>query len=199
MARKRKTAAELIAELESNPEHVKMRQRQDEELHHRRLFRERAEQPLVRDLREVGCDVESVWDLVGSWGPYPEAIDVLVSHLDGEYPAKIREGIARALAVPVLDQEHWEILLSHFVKEEDVEAKWALALALAKNAKMENGERLVELITDPGNGKGRSVLADALYQFRTEEVTEVLRSLTTDPEIGTSIGRLLKTGSTFVS
>ena len=97
MARKRKTAAELIAELEANPEHVKMRQQQDEELHNRRLFRERAEQPLVRDLREVGCDVESVWDLVGSWGPYPEAIEVLVRHLDGEYPERTsrRNGLSR--------------------------------------------------------------------------------------------------------
>lgn len=198
MGHKEKTAAELLAELQADPEHVKMRKEKEEELRHRRLFRERAEQPLVHDLRIAGCEVESVWDLVGSKDRYPQAITVLLAHLERDYPSKIREGIARALSVPVLDREEWEIVRSHFVREQDEEAKWALALAVATNAREDDREQLIELVNDPSNGKGRSALAEALFRFRNERADAVLLCLKSDPEIGMSIERLLDTGTTIV-
>ena len=198
VSRKGKTAAELLAELREDPEHVRMRAEQEEALRHRRKFREQAEKPLVRDLRNVGCQVDSVWDLVNTKEPYPRAIPVLMEHLDEEYPAKVREGVARALAVPVLESEDWESLLAHFMAEEPGETKWALALALAANAREAHRVQLIELVSSPEHGKGRAVLAEALHRFPSPETSATLQSLATDPEIGASLRLLLETGTTVV-
>lgn len=188
--RRERTAAELMAELRANPDHVRMRAEQEESLRHRRKFRQKAEEPLVRDLGSVGCEVESVWDLVNTERPYARAIPILMEHLEREYPDKIREGIARALAVRVLEAEDWEILRAHFVSEEQSETKWALALALAANAQEIHRQQLVELVSAPEHGKGRAILAEALHRFPGTRST--LQSLTADPEIGSTLRRLLK-------
>lgn len=68
-----------------------------------------SEAPLVADLRGLGFDVESAWDLFNRkepWRkdvpipPWPEAVPILLDHLDRSYPFDIREGIVRALAAP---------------------------------------------------------------------------------------------------
>lgn len=64
------------------------------------------EAPLVADLRDVGFDVESAWDLFNRkepWRkdepipPWPDAVPILVDHLSRAYPFDVREGIVRAL------------------------------------------------------------------------------------------------------
>ncbi|GAA2872969.1 hypothetical protein [Paenarthrobacter ilicis] len=59
-----------------------------------------AEQPIVRDLRAVGCDVTSVWDLANTTEPYGNALPVLLGYLDrGGYPDQVMESLGRAMAV----------------------------------------------------------------------------------------------------
>jgi hypothetical protein len=43
------------------------------------------EQSLVQALCEVGLDLNSVWDLVLIREPYPQAIPILIEHLDHPY------------------------------------------------------------------------------------------------------------------
>lgn len=187
-----------MAELESNPEYVKRRREREEELAHRRRFRERAEEPLVRDLRLAGCQVGSVWDLVGSNDDYLAAIPVLMEHMELEYPDRVREGIFRALAVPVLDLEDWNLLLTHF-DQESREVKWAVALALAANAREANRDQLIKLVGDARHGKSRSVLAEVLWRFRDRRVDSLLTALESDPEIGPSVKRILEAGTALES
>lgn len=68
-----------------------------------------SEAPLVADLRRLGFDVESAWDLFNRkepWRkdvpipPWPEAVPILIEHLDRSYPFDIRQGIVRALTAP---------------------------------------------------------------------------------------------------
>src|SRR3712207_4152728 len=94
-----KTAAELMTELESDPDYVARRRRRDRELQQRTATLREAEAPLVGDLHRAGFDVASAWDLANTSTPYPEALPVLVEHLQRPYPDRVREGIARALAV----------------------------------------------------------------------------------------------------
>ena len=56
----------------------------------------RSEEPLVEALREVGVSVTSVWDLVNTREPYPNALPVLIKHLTGDYHPKVLANIARA-------------------------------------------------------------------------------------------------------
>jgi len=95
-----KTAGEIVAELERNPEFVAHRAEQERRRQQIEDALRELEAPLVEALGQVGEHVKSVWDLVNTSRPYPLAIDVLLEHLQRPYPEQILEGIARALAVP---------------------------------------------------------------------------------------------------
>lgn len=59
-----------------------------------------AERPIVDDLCHAGINVASIWDLVNTSKTYPMALPVLIEHLEGVgYPARIMEGLARAIVV----------------------------------------------------------------------------------------------------
>ena len=71
MMKKNKTAAELWAELESDPEYQRNR-RKLEALRERTEKEVRiAEAPLVEALATTGTKVSSVWDLVNTKARYP--------------------------------------------------------------------------------------------------------------------------------
>jgi hypothetical protein len=59
----------------------------------------RITRPLIDEMRGIGIEVQSVWDLVNSLSPYPRAIPILIKHLKKPYHPKIKEGIVRALTV----------------------------------------------------------------------------------------------------
>src|SRR5262245_35115759 len=95
-----KTAAELMAELQADQGFVDARAKREEELRAREAAWRAAEAPLVAELRAAGETVDSVWDLVNTTAGYDAALPLLLAHLERGYPDRVREGIARALAVP---------------------------------------------------------------------------------------------------
>jgi hypothetical protein len=98
--KKKKTAAEFMAEMERDPAFRAQRQEREAAFRRRNEELRQAEAPLVQALAEVGLDVKSVWDLVNrATRHYPEAVPLLLGHLQRPYPDAIREGIARALTV----------------------------------------------------------------------------------------------------
>src|SRR5262245_6515187 len=102
MAKKRKsiTAAELTAQLEADPVFQAAQKQRNRERAARSLPLRLAEEPIVEDLRAHGIRVSSVWDLVNTDDDYQAAVPVLLKHLPRNYPEPVREGIARALAIP---------------------------------------------------------------------------------------------------
>jgi hypothetical protein len=140
MARKRITADELMRELESDPEWVAKREERERQQAKHRAALDADEMELVREIRNVGYQVTSVWDLVNNTphphlernfvGEYPAAYPILLKHLRMEHHPRIREGIIRALTVPDGGNEvAWE-LLGQFEKERDAQMKWVIANAL---------------------------------------------------------------------
>src|SRR5262245_58972797 len=94
------TAAELMAQLARDTAFQAAAAAREAELQERVSAYRDAEQPIVADLRGAGLHVESVWDLVNTAEPYPDALPVLMEHLErGGYPDRVMEGLGRALAV----------------------------------------------------------------------------------------------------
>jgi hypothetical protein len=87
-----KTAGEIVAELERNPEFVAHRAEQERRRQQIEDALRELEAPLVEALGQVGEHVKSVWDLVNTSRPYPLAIDVLLEHLQRPYPEQISRG-----------------------------------------------------------------------------------------------------------
>lgn len=111
MTKKKKvTAAELMARLSTDPEFVERERQQEEDRLKREAEFSVAEAPLVDELRAAGFKVQSAWDLVNTPGSYPKAVPILLAHLPRPYPAAVREGIARALAVRETKAAGWNVV-----------------------------------------------------------------------------------------
>lgn len=134
------TAGELVKQLEADPTWVAERDRRERE---REAFERvlRADEALmVAEIRGLGYDVGSVWDLVNNAphpvlerrfiGEYDGAYPVLVRHLKLPHHPRVREGIIRALTVRDGGALVEDALLDALSEETDAELKWVLGNAL---------------------------------------------------------------------
>jgi hypothetical protein len=198
--RKRQTTAEFLAELQRDPDYVDRIQKRDARIAHTEQELNRAEASLVQDLRAAGANIESVWDLVNSKRRYPSLIPTLLSHLQREYPERIREGIARALAVPDA-RVGWNNLVQAFMAESGPvdpvvgvnEMKWSLHLAIAAAADVSVIDELIGLVVDRRrHGPHRSFFIDALARLRDPRARAALDELKNDPDLVDAFKRLAK-------
>jgi hypothetical protein len=152
------TAEELIAELKSDRVWLAAREEEERELRRKQAEWRQAEAPLVDELREAGFHVDSAWDLVNMSTPYPEALPILLEHLQRPYPDRVREGIARALAVRDA-KLGWDTLTRLYRQEKaGTDAKDGLAAALAATVTSETVDELIGLVRDPPHGESRLLL-----------------------------------------
>ena len=194
------TAAESEAILRSDPEWV----RQDSEREAKRRVLEeyfaKAEQPLVEALNDSGVSVKSVWDLVNSKQPYPQAIPTLIEHLKHPYPFRIREGIARALTVKDAGKIAYAELVNEVKNMPDStdaaqhELKWALGNAISVVATKGHFDQVVQLIRDKRHGKARDMMTLRLPSLdRTRAIDgSAIKSLDDDDISGQAVVALGK-------
>jgi hypothetical protein len=178
-----KSAADLVSELESDPAYVARQAEQNDQ--RRRTEQELAasELPLVQALIDVGVQVNSVWDLVNTSQGYRNAVPVLLLHLEQSYPAKIREGIFRALAVPEAKGTAARVLLRVFANERDPTMKWIIGNALSVVAEATDLSTLSELVRDRSHGNARQPLLLAISRIGSPSSQEVLTQLLEDPNL----------------
>jgi hypothetical protein len=191
MMKKKITAAELMAKLNADPEFVAKRARQEEERLKREAEYRRAEAPLVEELRAAGLQVQSAWDLVNTPGSYLEALPILLAHLPRPYPAPVREGIARALAVREASCG-WAVLTRLYRDEIEVRAKDGLAVAIAAAANDELIGDVIALARDKPQGPSRVLLLGALERSTDPRARAALMELGTDPDLTKEIQVILR-------
>lgn len=151
----------------------------------------RAEAGLVEELRANGLAVGSVWDLVNSTDPYPQALPVLLIHLQRRYPDAVREGIARALAVP--DAKFaWPVLVKLYRQEHEKRAKGGLAVAIANVADDDVIDELIDLARNPKHGESRLLLLNALERSHLPQARRALMELGSDSELHKEIQIILR-------
>lgn len=189
------TAAELMAQLEADPEWVARRAKRDEEFAIAEAELQRAEEPLVRDLRSAGCSVGTVWDLVNTPGSYSnlKVVPILFAHLEREYPPEIRDGIARALAVPAA-RIGWSTLTRMYVDEQNQRAKDGLAVAVAGASDLGVLDDVISLAKDTRNGSSRGLLLNALERWSSVDprARTALMALGTDAELAKEVPVILR-------
>jgi hypothetical protein len=193
MVKKRESTEEWWARLQNDPEYIKRRQERDRIIEERAARRRIEEEPILAELREAGWDVKSVWDLLSSSAKYEDAIPILLKHLQLPYSDRIREGIARALAVPYA-RHAWPILVAEFknapMGEKDgilLCAKDALAVALAATATDAVVEELIALAKDRSHGTSRILLLSALRKSKNASAKKALEELSSDPDLAIEI------------
>lgn len=174
------TAQELMAELKADPEWVAAREREARERQRRAAEWREAEAPLVEELSGAGFDVQSAWDLVNTSEPYPAALPILLRHLERPYPDRVREGIARALAVR--DAKFaWGTLKALYEREKaGSDAKGGLAVALAAASDDDVIDDVIALARDARHGDSRLLLLRALERSQNPRVPKALEELAAD-------------------
>lgn len=180
------SAADLLARLRSQPEWLADRAKAERALQEAEAKLREAEAPIIEELNSVGCEVGTVWDLVNSRAPYRSAIPVLLKHLTGPYPDRVREGLARALATPLANQG-WTALAHAFEEEQETRpngVKWALALALGASATSKEVDEVIRWSRDASLGEVRAPLLDALSRCGEQRCLDALTELVDDPVIG---------------
>jgi len=124
---------------------------------------EKNEEPVVAALTAAGwparvrqCDDNrSVWDLVNTAEPYPQLLDTLAEHVKRPYLKRIREGIARALAVrEARDTYIPRVLMDELKKETDPKEgpnsfRWVLINTLVAIGDSSIKEEVQQLLDDP--------------------------------------------------
>lgn len=183
MKTKATTAGELLAKLNADPEFVaRAAERERARLQKVDEFR-RAETPLISDLLAAGFSTESVWDLVNTGESYTAALPILVDHLPRAYPAAVREGIARALAV-VDSRPWWDTLTRLYQAETDERVRGGLAAAIAASATDDVLPELISLLRAGDHGESRVILLSALERSTAVLAGQILEELRTDPVLG---------------
>lgn len=182
----KRSTAEILREIESKPEYQKGKQDRLLSDERERLSRREAEKPVLEDLSRVGVKVETVWDLVNSRTPYPQAVPVLAKHLAYPYPIKNREALVRSLIVKeskgVADEALVAMLTSLEPAQtyEENQLFWLIGNALAFAASPRSLPKIAALAKDDRYASTREGLCKALGGWRSPVAVEALRSLLDD-------------------
>lgn len=181
-----KNAAELMAELNADPEYVaRMRQRDRQQAENVDNYR-RAAEPMLRELAASGFEVQSLGDLRYSGAEYPAAIPILVRWLPKVKNAQVKEDLVRTLSVPWAAPEAVPALILEFQRSDGLQwdgLRWAIANGLAVTADDAVFDQLVALVTDRKYGKEREMLALALGNCRDPRAVDVLITLLADEQV----------------
>ena len=193
--KKGRTAGELQELLLADPEYQARKREIEAELQKGLAERKAAEAPLVKALNERGAVcVESVWQLVNSPEQYPQAIPILLEHLQRPYPDDVLEGIARALAVPDAIVG-WPLLLRLFRDSGEQRlngVKTAIGCALAAAATERVVPDLIELVRDRRHGEHRIVFLEALANSNRADARAALEEAGQDQELTREVRFLLR-------
>lgn len=171
-----KTASELMSELEKDASYKLMKSEKDEKMKKLRTIYDNDEKLLVKELRQAGFSIDSVWDFVNSDNYYLEAESILVEHLKFDHHPRILSGIVRSLAIQEFSKnnELWELLVELYRKTpsdslisvpEKRGLQEAIAIALECLSTDSRVESLKQLINEKPNGDCIDLLESRLKYY----------------------------------
>jgi hypothetical protein len=198
MKRRKVRSEEFQAELNADPAYQARLAKKQAEVDRVEAAGRVEEAPLAADLRAVGYEVESAWDLVNTSTPYPRALPILLQHLERPYSVATREGIARALAVRD-GTFAWPVLLALYKREAEPRVKDALAVALSAASNDVVLPELIELVRDPRHGPSRILLLLGLRRTRDTRGMATIIEMADDPDLKLEIHDILKRSKKRVS
>ena len=142
-------------------------------------------QGLQDELKNVGVYIYTVWDLVNTRKPYPQAIDILIDHLNEDYDEGNIEGIVRALTVKEAKGKATQALIKKYGETPKVKdnLRWVIGNAIATVMTLKDVDWIYQTVLDRSNGGSRSQLVYALGTVKTEKSEDILISLLDDPDV----------------
>ncbi|HEY2460622.1 MAG TPA: HEAT repeat domain-containing protein [Candidatus Acidoferrum sp.] len=142
---------------------------------------------LMRDLRVLGYDMESLDSLRRSGIKYDSAIPVLLDWLPRVSLPDAKESIVRTLSVPWAKPSAGPILLKEFANaptnEEWYPLRWAIGNAIEVVVEAKLLPEIIEIVSNPENGTARRMFVLALGKIRDPRSVPVLIKLLEDQQV----------------
>jgi hypothetical protein len=152
----------------------------------------KAEQPIVRDLKEAGFEVNSVWDLGNRSKSWLAALPVLLKHLQrGGYPDPVMESLGSLLAVKE-SVVYWDTLRDLYLAAEGRREEEGLARALSACATKKQLDDLITLLRDESRGSTRILFVKSILKLGGQRGRDLVESLRSDSLFGREANALLK-------
>ncbi len=181
-----KSAAELMAELRTDPDHVAgMHELQSRLLENTECYRQAAA-PVLQALAASGFSVRSLGELRQSGAAYDAAIPILVEWLPRVTNLQVKEDLVRTLSVPWAASVAVPALLAELERADIQQSdglRWAIANGIAVTAGDAEFDQLAVLATDRKYGKAREMLALALGNCHDPRAVDVLLRLLADEQV----------------
>jgi hypothetical protein len=145
--------------LQSEPDLDQRRVRKEAAIASKAAMCSEDEHNLLKDLRGMGFDGGSVWDLVDITAPFPQFVPALISNLSPDLLPPTREAIYRALIGNARGNEQVFAVLFQFWRDGIEEGtnkrceyqRQSLAFSLADVAATADHFRLLSAIVDPAD------------------------------------------------
>ncbi len=152
-----------------------------------RLELERAKEikGLIGELKKVGIEITTIWDLVNTNKKYPEAIEILTNHLLNNYSDQNTEGIVRSLIVKEAKgkaNEELKVLYERTPKEKD-NLRWVIGYAIVTVMTPRDGEWILSNALDKSNSGSRGIFISRLARVKSEKTEDILIDLLDDNEV----------------
>lgn len=163
------TAAELMEQLQNDPDYqAKIRQQHEAQLDANSQY-ETQVAPLHRELGHLGL-VADLYELVQKYGPLSdEVIQLLLHWLLKSDNNKVLEGIVRALGAPQAPYNGTNLVMI-FEKTESQMLRWVIANTIAEARPTHINDWLTSAVQETKYGKAREMLIVAVARMVEKEV-----------------------------
>lgn len=141
---------------------------------------------IIKELKDIGIEVEDIYDLVNTKNPYPGAIPVLIRYLKkGIEDPKLKQGILRALAVPEAKGKIGSLLIEEFYKipADNMLLRWVIGNTMEVVITNEDIDEVAKIVSDKKNGMSRQMFVLALGKITSKKSEDVLIQVLDDEEI----------------
>lgn len=142
---------------------------------------------LIKELSDIGIEVNTIWDLVNTKSKYPIAIPILLKYLLLINLDKNKEGIVRALTIPEAKGVASTALIYEYVKTpvSKENLRWIMGNAIKLTLTDNELKKVFPIVKDKKNGISREMIVLALGNTKKykKEATELLIHLTYDDDV----------------
>ena len=178
-----------------DPEYRARTEQLEADLQARAIAEREASRPVLDDLRAIGIDVDSLWDLYKVPDARPHAIPVLLAHIVREYPDRVLEAIGQGLDDKA-SRSWWDDLRAILRTTEHPVVRDRVACAMATCAAREHYEDLLTFLRDDSLGESRIYFLRPINRIGNRisdgEGQSVMASVAGDSVLGKEATAILK-------
>ena len=140
--------------------------------------------PIVKELTDLGYQMESLDELRHVGRPWKSALPVLLKWLPIIQHSGVKESIVRGLSVPWVGNRATGLLIQEFRKSPPASGlAWAIGNALSIVSIEGFEDQIVELSRNPGYGRARQMIVLGLGRLRIGDAEDAAISLLGDEDV----------------